>query len=927
MNFAKIAKPFKPKRWGNNIRSQILVNSLNRLGLGWPKYQIKYFVTKTKHEYTVSDTDNFYHTVSIYRKQDKKLIYRNNFHGHFVSAVFAAYANLIKMSEQSKMLDYDYGDAVLPKLSGLINYIGGSVYRIAADIDLVKGIGRQDEPEQDVNYSAIYNKHVPAHVQELVRGYINSMSAKQTVGTYAPLMQGSPKLPSLIREYDPDNEDDIDAFMDSTEGAHSFSVVGTFINYAFEGEDPGVFKPIGLEVMPFDTPEMHNMIFKTESAPGGAGYASNCPTAGSVVGSKNEQAFVSKRVLQDLISEMVRRLSMIYAANCYQVDYEQLISQMFDLFSDPYFDGFVWQWVKTFEKAEVIAINKFTRMIWACSLISVLLDKILYKRTQHAHKLWHSHGWTHGFAAAGGGLHYLLSEAVSFLSKRMRCMPMRFVNKLASKFKVVREEQDTDYDLIRKLVQVSLAASDDDVKNWDLGIKCINFCFFDIAVLIAHGVSPFKKNPPMRDVIFTALVMISNSWASTKYVRIKQFDDGDSFIAAVVNSLPSGMYNTAHEGSYLHQQFRIERCTAMSRMLFEIKKDVSDRPNAYPDPTHMMDLIDYTLLGQCEYHHSDDFQSYISLPSIPILALYDNTRHYADYHALKLKADLNAARPGTQYGGCPINLDKLIHPDISRKYKVDYGTPEGIEYNNHYTFDTVLLYDYPTRLKLQFKSPYTVFEHSEEYPCGRVVEAGAEFLRQYLKRPLPDEQFGYTWCIPVREVGRFMAKLKYFPQKTLDPFEVLLKLISCGYGCAGNRELHRVVSIIFKEYKEFHQLTEDQIMVGIQSVPDKKSYKHKLGNLSLLEKSTFPDYKVVCQFVSAGSGIKRKYRNQIIRFDRGDYHGWAPLARVPIPLNLGSNENYLQLQLKANNQLARLRALALANGGKMNHIIARKDLD
>jgi len=423
-------------------------------------------------------------------------------------------------------------------------------------------------------------------------------------------------------------------------------------------------------------------------------------------------------------------------------------------------------------------------------------------------------------------------------------------------------------------------------------------------------------------MLFTALIMISNSWASTKYVRMQQFEGGDTFIAAVINSLPSGMYNTAHEGSYLHQQFRIERCTSMSKLLYEVRKDVVKNPGKYPDPEHVIDILDFTLLGQCEYHHSDDFQSYLLIFCIPILALYDNTRHYADFASLKLKFDLACARPGNNFGGCPTNINSLIPKKLVDKFHINAGSRDGTEYNNGKTFEPVTIYDYDTRLNFQFKTPYTIIQHTEEFPCGVITNPGAEFLRQFLKLPDEDEQFGDTWVIPLRGVPRFMAKLKFFPQKALNPFEVLMKLICAGYGCAGNRPLHRCVNLIYEEFKQHHQLTPDDIMAGIQSLPDKKSYKHKIGNLSLVEKSSFPTYDTVCQFVSANRDTRGAYKNLIRRDQRNDYKRFAPLSREPIVSKYSKvSDSAIRLKMAANAQLSNLLRIAKQNNGSINHNI------
>jgi len=358
-------------------------------------------------------------------------------------------------------------------------------------------------------------------------------------------------------------------------------------------------------------------------------------------------------------------------------------------------------------------------------------------------------------------------------------------------------------------------------------------------------------------------------------------------------------------------------------MLYAIKKQVAEKPHKYPDPVHMNDLLDFTLLGQCEYHHSDDFQSYLLIPTIPILALYDNVRHYAKFHALKLKFELVAASPGNNYGGCPPNLNELIPKKIASEFFVNAGSPVGDLLNDRSTFEPVSIYDYQTRLKLQFKSPYTVVEYTDDFPCGRIVRAGAEFLRQYLKLPDDHEQFGETWVIPLREVGRLMAKLKLFPQKTLDHFEVLQKLICCGYSCAGNPELHKRVSLIFHEYREHYKLSLDDVVAGIQSLPDKKTYKHKLGNLTLVERATFPDYIFVCQFVSADKDTKNKYKHLIKRSRRNDYKNFDPVARAGQKPNI-SAEPVQKLREIALAQMALLKEVALANDGNLNNVLVAR---
>jgi len=441
------------------------------------------------------------------------------------------------------------------------------------------------------------------------------------------------------------------------------------------------------------------------------------------------------------------------------------------------------------------------------------------------------------------------------------------------------------------LVYASVTAADDDVTNWDFGQFHYNNVWFDYAVMRAHNIDFI--NPSADALVFMGLQCLSNVFSSTRYVKVQKEDGGRVRFCVNIRQLASGGYLTAHDGTFKHDKDRKHRCNCLGEMLLQLLDSVIASPNALgAHRDFVINVIKFTLLGQVEYHHSDDFLSFLLLISAPLLSFFDNVMFYADYlHlALKFEAGASDANVKHNYGWGQDVIDELygmLDPKFVRKYSLDKGTSDGAVYTNGRILNPVIVYDRPTRLAKQFKSVFSRIEFTKEHPYGNIVVQGATFLQFLMVRMERGLRLNCdgTFLYPFRPSERLCAKLVRTPAKLTDDFDFLMKLISFTFLGVGNRAFYEDVKEVFFNYVNEHKISLSQLGQRLRECEKHRTdYFFKLGVIGKMDRLLFPDYDRVLQFFSnTEDGDNQRNYRMVLQYHRGDLPGFDILRPKRAP--------------------------------------------
>jgi len=298
------------------------------------------------------------------------------------------------------------------------------------------------------------------------------------------------------------------------------------------------------------------------------------------------------------------------------------------------------------------------------------------------------------------------------------------------------------------------------------------------------------------------------------------------------------------------------------------------------------EILKFTLLGQSENHHSDDFLEFLNYLSAGVLATFDNTYFYANSQHMSLKFETNTGCSFPDSLSPDVYLGKIAPADILR-YGLKLGTDSGLEYSPDFLIKPVTLYSPGQRLARQFKSVYTEFEFTDEHPEGVVKPGrdGATFLQQKMKH-LPRYEIGEdgelrqranydgTFIIPMRLYPRLLAKMFYSARRELTPPETLVKLISFAFHCPGNEPLYDCLRDIFDEYKQLYSVAEMDLASVDFADKQFNDWKYKLGEIDAAERVVFPSYLRVMQFFSVSEDKQGKQLAAATRVDRANYPGF-----------------------------------------------------
>jgi len=852
----------------------------------WDRSRVNKFVKSTCNKFVTLDAQKFLHRVNIFLLgpkptkssgllRTKTLVYSTVHVGHYHTAVVASYLELMeKLNNNIPQNGSNWDVNLFPKMDGEatdIEYKGGAVYSLSmAAPDGCPDLLRSKTPKQNLELVEMIKEEIsPIVFDEAANVYGNSLDKPQSMATTAGTLLGDPSnaiYDQHVPVLGPYTDDYLLQFIRKPISHLVMSGAGMIINYMMDGTHAGEAIPIKINIPKFSAPECLDVTMLMDMPDGGGADTGEDPTMGNILGSKTEHCLTAKKLLQATMLELQRQFDNLMEKNCGLVGIDDYIKKIWEFFQDPKWDGFILNWIKIFEKAEVIKVTKATRLIWAAALVCVVLDKLVYKKMHLSHKLWHSHGWTHGFSPKGGGMQHLLDEAVDFFMDRMENMDADFITWMCDKMGVPMDE---DFGRrIKDFVTSSLLTSDDDIKNWDVGIKVIDFIWFDAAVLFAYGY-PDTKND--KDFFFLmALMCLANMNASTKYVKMKTNETEEPRFCAIIRGIASGMFNTAHMGSAVHAYIRVVRCTYLGMVLNHLRNRVIN--------LRILQLIDYALMGQIEYHHSDDFLSFIPKPIAPLLAICDSTSFYADYFNLALKFEAaTSENVPLDFQGMDIDYFSYMCPKFVKDNKLDLGTTEGVLVKDERLLSDITLYDYPKRLQAQFHSVFSKFAYDDKNPEGRLTRQGLQFLQYYLLYVPEREQIAGTAVLPVRGVTRLIAKLMRNADKELTDAEWLMKLINFGFLACGNRPLHAKLERIFDKYKKM-KFGKKDISVELIGAYRRKRVRtnFEFDDADCLK---FPDYNRVLTFHSLAEDKKFRIGAVITRQSHGNYPNFDYLKR------------------------------------------------
>jgi len=783
-------------------------------------------------------------------------------------------------------------------------YLAGRAYQVNCLPPVgMTPMGRAPPPEQDLKFQEIVADVLPKEVIEEVRqGYRVSVTKPQTTETTDPILQGSSHLQNLTTIHLGDTDDDYIRFLNSDECIYVTGVIGATINYNYSGTKPGEFKQQVVPPPQFTAPDFKEKTCQMEVSPGGPADAGVDIAYGTPTGQKAQHCLPSKQLLIATVNELGIRMEKLKARKGKLVEVGDYLELLNNFFLDDTWDGFIYAWTKLFEKSEVIKITKVTRLIWACGLFSFIMDKIVYQKMHLSKKFWLPHHFTHGYSAKGGGLQHLVMEAAQHMSERIDYMGDDFLCFLATNLGVpITGNKEKD---MARLVSKSMIAADDDIRTWDLSVHGINFTAFDFCVSYGYGYGETEFDDNM--CILIALQCLSNFYSTTNYVLIKKRDGLTPTFIATAGVLASGTFNTAYAGSFIHKLTRVMRCVILAEILSALLTVVQD-PHTK--------LIKYTLLGQKEYTHSDDFLSFLLSICAPYLAMMDNVLFYAKYQHMCLKFENNA---GYEFSPefKPSDLISKLSVELIDRYELMRGTDEGQEFFPHYLLNPVTLFSPNKRLEKMFKNVYSKIVFDQVSPFGRIVDNGAQFLQQnVLFIPLGTRgTCDGTWIYPFRAVGRLVAKLYFLANRRLTPPEMLLRITAFGFLCVGNEPLHKAIGEIYNRYKDYHRVSSLQLANA--KLDDKKynDWKHKLGEIEEIDAIQYPTYARVIEFFS----LSEDKNNYLYRLSSNPDRTYYP-GNDFMEVNRSAKKRRINSDIlsTANKQVRDIMARALKNGGKV----------
>jgi hypothetical protein len=491
---------------------------------------------------------------------------------------------------------------------------------------------------------------------------------------------------------------------------------------------------------------------------------------------------------------------------------EEGASVIKDIMGQKFFNAHPFCFVVTFLKAEHMLASdldkKPPREIWAAAFLIAFIDSILFEQ---AHREAFCNPFTsdyHGINHSGGGSAAFVESMINSLgSDQFR----EKVEKLVEKF--VNDPSCKTKDIFDNLPEsMKFVAEERDVSRFDVHQFSYYFLTFYSAFLFdaMHSMDSLQR----KDFILLFFTIISSYYSMIQIVASAGDQFSKGYFVYVWRVLASGMYNTAHVGSFFHSN-HIRMVDIVSNFTGNEMCKFLASPSGVKYAPHRevleMSFVESKKGGYA--HFSDDFLSINRFPSIYFKALVNTPFIYSKaMMCLKPPSNYDVAEMRSMhfffdffdYYFPDINEFARDLADFSPQLEATWGmcrgTSAGMEHSEGMTKST-LLHDPKTRLHNYFFFFFSIMDED----TGNFLICGAMFLKLFIVLLGPNE---YT---VFRKEENILPKLfKPVSKLTKNLYELALYVSIIAFYANKNEPLY------MKLFK-LHNLLLDSAGVGINS--------------------------------------------------------------------------------------------------------------
>lgn len=396
-----------------------------------------------------------------------------------------------------------------------------------------------------------------------------------------------------------------------------------------------------------------------------------------------------------------------------------------------------------FKKVELWATSKLdtkaVRLIWAPTVFEWVLGMLLCKVNHAANKCQFWKGYSHGVVLKEGGFELLLSHLA-----RYNPDPQfdKYIKELIAQGKDRLELPDDLFDDWFKSALKRRAGNDADFKQWDVNQYGMNNHGFFRYDLYSYDIDFDKLS--MKDVIFLSLLIMLEEWNVNKMINL------NGVIVAIHRMLASGVFNTAHMGSFSNGWCQRSYYTAWYFALRELVYAMAleeEGEGGLGLNTHV--VVDYncpliqedpkmkmmfprkgerdkrlelkvsilTSLKTIAYvHFSDDYLSVSDWLSLPVIELVDKARYVSDTWAHSLYPNLEKSDSQKPYDAFHDKVIDQMLPLVPARFKVKYNlskdAPQYIQDKNDGPHGTMMTGNLRQRLAT-YRPLLSVFNYDE----------------------------------------------------------------------------------------------------------------------------------------------------------------------------------------------------------------------